>query len=421
MPEGARIRVAVLSQDAALDALVSEAVARAGDPFEVGAQLDSRVTESADGGGGGSFMILLIDLAPDPVARLAVVREQAERQPGVPIVAVGPALSMEMLIEAMRAGITEYVPQPMAPEDLGAALLRVGRRFGVGGGGKRMGQIFAFLPAKGGAGATSAAVNFAVELRRVSGEDTLLVDLDLELGGVALWLSVRPRFSFFDLVRNYHRLDTGLLNSYVEQHGSGVRVLPAPRVPERSDAISAEEASRVFAFLKSSYRYVVLDLSRSLTPLTLTALQDADVCVTVTTPDLPSLGSLKRLLPILARLGERSADRLWVVLNRHAAGDAVSLDDVRTVLEMDVRWTLSNDYETVSRAINEGKPAVLDRRSAYARDMAKIVAQVANGNGHANSNGHSNGNGNGKGRPAERRISDRLRLLFKRGVESETK
>jgi pilus assembly protein CpaE len=406
MPDAAKIRVAILSQDAALSALVSDAVTRAGDRFEAVPGTDARAVESSDGAPDALLLILLIDLASDPVARLQVVRQQAERLPGVPILAVGPALSPEMLIEGMRAGITEYVQRPVAAEELAAALLRVGRRFGVAGGAKRTGQIFAFLPAKGGAGATSAAVNFAVELRRATGEDTLLADLDLELGGVALWLGLRPRFSFLDLVRNFHRLDAGLLSSYVEHHDSGVRVLPAPPGAERSDAISAEEASRVFAFLKGVHRYVVLDLPKALTPLTLAALHDADVCVAVTTPDLPSLGSLKRLLPILARLGERSADRLWVVLNRHSSGGAVTVDDVRTVLEMDVRWTLSNDYETVSRAANEGKPAVLDRRSAYARDMAKIVAQVANGNGH------------GKARPPERpRMSDALRHLFKRGTE----
>ena len=401
MANQGKIRVVLLSQDEALGRLVSDAAARAGDRFEVVAGTDGRAVESPQGLPDPTLLILLIDLTPDPAARLHVVRQEGERLPGVPILAVGPPLPPELLLEGMRVGITEYVPRPIAGDELAAALVRVGRRFGVPVGARRAGQMFAFLPAKGGAGATSAAVNFAVELQRVTGEDTLLVDLDLELGGVALWLGLRPRFSFLDLVRNFHRLDAGLLTTYLEHHESGLWVLPAPPRAESADVISAEEAHRVFAFLKEGHGYVVLDLSRSFTPLTLTALQDADLTMAVTTPDLPSLGSLKRLLPILARFSEGNGDRLRIVLNRHASGEPVTVDDVRTVLEMDVHWTLSNDYEAVSRAANEGKPAVLDRRGAYARDVAKMVAQLANG----------------KARPAEPpRPSRGLSKFWKRGA-----
>jgi pilus assembly protein CpaE len=395
------MRVALLSQDAGLHTLFSQVIAGVGDRFEAVVGSDDPAVEAPEGLPDPLLLILLIDLAPDPAARLHEVRRQAERLPGAPILAIGPTLPPETLIAGMQAGITEYLPQPLSADALTAALLRVGRRFGVTAEAQQTGQIFAFLPAKGGAGATSAAVNFAVELHRATGQVTLLVDLDLELGGVALWLGLRPRFSFLDLVRNYHRLDAGLLGSYLEHHESGVRVLPAPPKPERADVISAEEASRVFTFLKQANPYVVLDLSRSFTPLTLTALHDADLTLAVTTPDLPSLGSLKRLLPILARFGNGNGDRLRVVLNRYSAGDTVTVDDVRTVLEMDVHWTLSNDYETVSRAGNEGKPAVLERRSAYSRDVAKIVGQITNG----------------KARPAEgpRTSGFALRQLWTRG------
>ncbi|HYX91610.1 MAG TPA: hypothetical protein VE782_08610, partial [Myxococcaceae bacterium] len=284
MTNQGKIRIALLSQDEELAKLVSEAAARAGDRFEIVPGTDGRAVESAHDLPDLTLLILLIDLAPDPAERLHEVSQQAERLPGVPILAVGPTLPPELLIEGMRAGITEYVPRPIAAEELAAALVRVGRRFGVPTGTRRTGQIFAFLPAKGGAGATSAAVNFAVELHRVTGEDTLLVDLDLELGGVALWLGLRPRFSFLDLVRNFHRLDAGMLTSYLEHHESGLKVLPAPPRAESADVISAEEAHRVFAFLKEGHRYVVLDLSRSFTPLTLAALHDADLTLAVTTP-----------------------------------------------------------------------------------------------------------------------------------------
>ena len=49
------------------------------------------------------------------------------------------------------------------------------------------------MGAKGGAGATMLACNFAVALAQESGKKTLLIDLDLPLGDAALNLGIVRR------------------------------------------------------------------------------------------------------------------------------------------------------------------------------------------------------------------------------------
>jgi pilus assembly protein CpaE len=75
-----------------------------------------------------------------------------------------------------------------------------------------------FFSAKGGSGSTTVATNLAIHLHQLTGKKVLLVDLDLELGEIALFLGVQPRFNLVDLVRNFHRMDEELLASYIEQH-----------------------------------------------------------------------------------------------------------------------------------------------------------------------------------------------------------
>jgi Flp pilus assembly CpaE family ATPase len=108
----------------------------------------------------------------------------------------------------------------------------------------------------------------------------------------------------------------------------------------------------------------------------LALMEEADLVLAVTTADLPALGSLKRLLPILARLGGKGSGRLRVVLNRYQPDGTVTLDDIRTLLEMHVHWTLSNDYHALIRAANEGRPIALNGSSPYTRDIGRIVAEI---------------------------------------------
>jgi Flp pilus assembly CpaE family ATPase len=110
-----------------------------------------------------------------------------------------------------------------------------------------------------------------------------------------------------------------------------------------------------------------------------TVLQEATHIVAVVTPDLPTLGSLKRTMPILQKLGGDIDMRLKVVLNRYHPDDSVTVDDIRTLLDRKVDWTLSNDYRAVIRAANEGDPLVLNGRSPYAEDISVIVNELVGG------------------------------------------
>ena len=181
--------------------------------------------------------LLIIDIDDSPELGIRFAQFLSETTPGIRFIAAGPLLQPELLLTAMRAGVADYLPKPVTAEALRDALDRI--RAGVGTGKKddarRVGQIYAFYSPKGGAGTTTTATNFAVVLHRLTGKKTLLVDLDLELGEIALLLGVQPRFNFVDMVQNFHRMDAELLASYIERHESGVHLLSAPYQPEKAE------------------------------------------------------------------------------------------------------------------------------------------------------------------------------------------
>jgi len=296
-------------------------------------------------------------------------------------VGVGPELDSARLLEAMRAGLVEYVPRPVEMAGIRDALGRVlsKRGWAEAHEGHRNGKLLAFFSAKGGSGSTSVVTNVGIELHRLTGKRTLLVDLDLELGEIASLLGVRPRFHFVDLVKNFHRMDADLLPSYIESHESGVHVLSAPFEPEYGEAVTGEQIARILGFLRKHYDYVLVDTSKSLSPPALAALQTADPIFLVTNMDVPSLRNLKRCLPILNRVTAGEPERLRLIVNRYNPKSLVRLEDLEETLGIEVSWTLSNDYETVIQAISTGQPLVLQGHSKYADELKELARDIVHG------------------------------------------
>ena len=105
---------------------------------------------------------------------------------------------------------------------------------------KKNGKLFVFLGTKGGCGVTTLASNFALALAQESDSKTLLIDLGLPLGDVAINLGIITEYSIATALENPHRVDANLLSTLVAKHSSGLSVLPAPT--DLSDAAATKEA-----------------------------------------------------------------------------------------------------------------------------------------------------------------------------------
>jgi pilus assembly protein CpaE len=333
--------------------------------------------------------LIFIDLEKDPDVGLKLAQFLSDQQANRQFVAVGPVLAPELLLQAMRAGITEYLPKPVTRESLGGALERMQKKLGLTAGSvaREPGKVMSFFSAKGGSGATTVATNLAIQLQQLTGKRTLLVDLDLELGEIALFLGVKPRFNLVDLVRNFHRMDADLLASYIEQHKSGVHLLSAPYHPEKVESVNGDQIRSIFHFLKQHYDYVVVDTPKTFTPATLAAFEQADQIYLVSNVDLPSLRNIRRCMPLLDRLtGGHVNDKLRLVVNRHnSSASEISLEEVERTLGLKIFWKLANDYEVVIRSINTGEPLILEaKNSTFAKDLRAMGVELTGLGGMVN-------------------------------------
>ena len=321
--------------------------------------------------------LVFIDLDDDAPTGCKVARYLADSHPDALLVAVGTAVPSETLVAAMRAGVSEYVEKPLSQQTFDEAFERLSRKLAPIARDREAteGRVLFFCAAKGGAGSTTVATNFAIHLRRQTGERVLIVDLDLTLGEIALYLGIEPDYGIVDLARNLHRIDEGLLASYIATHESGLDVLSAPFDPDEGRGIGADEVGRILEFLRGVYDWVVVDASNSLDARMLAGVRTAEEIFVVTQVDVPSLRNIQRVRRVLKRVVPERSPR--VLINRFHPGAEISLKDVERTLEIDVFGTLSNDYGTIAHSINTGEPLAMSASSVCGQEMDALVRKVS--------------------------------------------
>jgi pilus assembly protein CpaE len=322
--------------------------------------------------------LIFLDLEHDPEVGIQFAEYLAEAQPGRRFIGVGPVLTPELLIAAMRAGLIEFLPKPVASIALSDALARTERkRVAMNPEVREPGRVISFFSARGGAGSTTLATNLAIHIHKLTDKKVLLVDLDLELGELAVFLRLQPRFNVVDLARNLHRMDAELLASYLEQHSSGVHLLAAPYQPEKADTLSAEQTRELLRHLVQHFDYVLVDTARSFAAPVQAAMQEAEQIIVVTQVDVPSLRNIKRCLPLIERHAG-SLEKLRLVVNRFDPASEISLDEVKRTLNKEITWKLADDTAHVMRSINTGEPVVLNGNgSDFVRDLKGFAAALA--------------------------------------------
>src|SRR6202158_4378480 len=188
--------------------------------------------------------VVLVDMASnDATAALRAIEFLHQELPDAVVFAIGPMTQPQLIVNAMRAGVREYIERPTTTTDLLEAFVRLTATRRKPGRGTSRGTVFTIVNAKGGCGSTTVAVNLALALQSVH-HSTALIDL-APLGHRALHLNLKPAFTVSDAITNLHRLDSSLLDSFMARHERGLQVLAGPAIPTAIEP-SASDFARLF-------------------------------------------------------------------------------------------------------------------------------------------------------------------------------
>jgi pilus assembly protein CpaE len=316
--------------------------------------------------------VTLIDIPVDnPAVALRAIELIHQEMPEAALFAVGSMSQPQVIVNAMRAGAREYIERPTTTTDLLEAFVRLtaaqrrGRQEGP------RGKVFSVINAKGGSGATTTAVNLALALQSAHGQ-TALVDL-APLGHDALHLNLKPHFSVADAVRNLHRMDASLLESFMTRHNGGLQLLGGTNAPAGVDSTTTDFV-KLFDLLVSNYRYVVVDLSTRFDAVSRLVANSSETVLLIACTDVASLWSAARVQEYLGETGGR--ERVKLVLNRFRKVPGFSEAEAEAAAGAKLIWRIPNQYFAVSGAIDRGAPLMTQGHSEISRCFAGLANEL---------------------------------------------
>lgn len=307
--------------------------------------------------------VVLVSLE-EPLARaLRTIEVLSITFPHKGIIAVAPTTDRDATRKAIRAGARDFLTTPFGRDDVERAVVAVfeaqNKRQELSSPENRQviakGAIVVVFGAKGGIGKTTLAVNLATAIEHTTKSRVALVDLDLQMGDVALMLNVTPDRNISDATANADRLEPDFVQSLVFQDASGVRVLSSVVNPEDSADITADQVGKVLDALVRMFDYVVVDTSPALNDVNIAAVDRAAVTLLLTSPELSSVKRTKISLDVLRHGLHYPEERMKLVVNSPSPLRGMPVDEIEAALDVRVFWHVPFD-NAVSESVKVGRP-----------------------------------------------------------------
>ena len=276
-----------------------------------------------------------------------------------PIVAITQVFDESVARRLMQMRVADFLVKPVPPVELVQTCARVAKK--PANTETSEAQIFTFLPAVGGAGVTTLAVQTAMLLLNSGTRGktaTCLVDLDFQHGSCSDYLDIEPRLNINEIEPRPERLDRQLLEVMLSQHASGLAVVAAPNRPAEMRSFDPDVVTRLLDLVSSHFDYVVFDMPRTWFSWTDSVLLGSNKLFIVTETTVPGLRHAKQLVEaIRERLGDGPQPQ--VIINRFeqklfSAG--LRRSDVEQALGEAFAASVPNHYSLVREAIDRGVP-----------------------------------------------------------------
>jgi len=280
-----------------------------------------------------------------------------------PLVAVTQSFEEAVARRLMQMRVADFLVKPVSPLELVRTCARVAKAANNAplGAETREAQIFTFLPAVGGAGVTTLAVQTAMLLLNSGARGktaTCLVDLDFQHGACADYLDIEPRLNLSEIEPHPERLDRQLLEVMISQHSSGLAVIAAPNRPAEMRSFDPDMVTRLLDLVSSHFDYVVFDMPRTWFSWTDSVLLGSNRLYIVSETTVPGLRHARQLVEAIR---ERLADgpKPQVIINRFVQkmfAPGLRRGDVTQALGDALAACIPNHYALVREAIDRGVP-----------------------------------------------------------------
>jgi pilus assembly protein CpaE len=336
--------------------------------FEAAWDLSFEDAARLRGVGSEEKCILILDFSDAPLA-LPVARS-VDGRPQISSIAVKGGGTREELLQLMQVGVRDVLAN-FTSREMRQAAARASAKLACAQ--DILGDLFAFMPAKPGCGATTVATYATAIAAQMGPEPTLLLDFDIRLGVTSFLLKAEGIHTIVDALLQTDQLDQDLWSSLVVQLGN-LHLLGSGPV-DFSRQVPPDRYTALLDFALRRYSLVTVDLPGTMDDQECETLMRSKRIFLVCTPDIGALHVARRKASWLQDL--RLTDKVAVVLNCVDRRSTLSVDDIQRIIQLPVRHILPANTGDISRAVQKG--AILDSSSGLGKHIARIAGELAAG------------------------------------------
>jgi len=309
--------------------------------------------------------VMLIDFADSK--RALPVALAVEGRPEFAVIAVGGCSTRDDLLQLMQAGVRDVLSRNSPEEARRVALRAVAK---LGSNGQAPGDIYAFVPAKPGCGATTVATYVAAAAARLAAEPPLLLDFDIRLGVTSFLLKAEGNHTIVDALEQAEHLDNDIWSGVVSQCGNLHLVGSGP--VDFARPVPVERFGSLLRFAAEKYSLIMVDLPGTMEDYECETLRRAKQIFLVCTPDIGALHVARRKSSWLRDIGV--TENVSVILNRVERRSLLPLTGTEDIIQMPVRYVLGTGTAEISRAAQKG--VALDAGSSMGKQIEKIASTI---------------------------------------------
>ena len=320
--------------------------------------------------------LVVVDLGgcADPLFEVGALSEVCD--PGTRVVALGSLNDVDLFRELTALGVEDYVLKPISAETSDAIVSRCKEE--PAGGDGAPGKLIAVIGARGGAGASTVAVNIAWMMAHVQGLRTALVDLDLYFGSIALALDVEPGRGFREALENPSRIDSLFIERAMVRQSDTLFVLGAEEALDTGFSFDPAALDLLIGKLRHGFDRVVLDLPRFAARSQAHILSAPAAAVVVSDPTLAGMRDTLRLAAFLRHTAPEA--EVLTVINKVGARKYGELDkdDFEAGGEVRVDHRIPADAKAMVACAGAGKTlAEAAPRSRAAAVLGALSRQLS--------------------------------------------
>jgi pilus assembly protein CpaE len=315
---------------------------------------------------------LLIALSTDPGA----ARREACLQAGVDEYLVKSSQALLALDESLAKRFEPAHPSNPLPEDNHDEE-------------REKGLLIVFLSAKGGTGTSSLCANLAMNIQQGEPEARVVVaDLVLPIGSIGQIVGANEKLNLFTVTdlpagetnKEYFQQNLQKLESWQFQ------LLPGSPDPQHGNNIKGERIGEIVDTLCSVYDFIILDIGRSLSRISVPLIQKADLIILIVSTDQSTVQLTKTVWSYLQAQGV-DHQKVYAILNRAVGLEGVTKAQAEEVIGLPIKTTMPYMGSNFALANNLNQPITIkyptDTSSiilkSTAADMVKLARRLRQG------------------------------------------